>query len=92
MSKVTIKELVIKTIDKYIESKPQINQEFNSRKIQNIKNTIERMIMECLEINVPLSNIDIYIYMELTNVIIPKVIENYNEYLRIKIHIDPSMI
>ena len=62
MSRVTIKELVIKTIDKYIESKPQINQEFNSRKIQNIKNTIEHMIMECLEINVPLSNIDIYIW------------------------------
>ena len=40
MSKVTIKELVIKAIDKYIESRPQINQEFNSRKIQNIKNTI----------------------------------------------------
>ena len=48
------------------------------------------MIMECLEINVPLSNIDKYI--ELTDIIIPKVIEKYNENLPIKIHIDSSRI
>ena len=85
MNKVTLRELVIKTIDKYIKSKTQINQVFNSRKIQNIKHTIYQMIMECLEINVPLINTDKYI--ELMDVIIPKVIENYNENLPIKIHI-----
>ena len=44
------------------------------------------MIMECLEINILLSNTDRY--RELMDIIIPNVIENYNKYLPIKIHID----
>ena len=39
MSKMAIKDLLMKTIDKYIESKPQIKQDLNDRKIQNMKKT-----------------------------------------------------
>ena len=56
MSKITIRDLLIKTIDKYIESTPQIKQDLNDRKIQNMKKTIYQMIMECFEICLPLSN------------------------------------
>ena len=47
------------------------------------------MIMECFEICLPRSNKE---YIELINIIIPNVIENYNEYLPIKIYINPSKI
>ena len=55
MSKITIRDLLMKCIDKYIESKPQIKQDLNDRKIQNMKKTIYQMIMECFEICAPLS-------------------------------------
>ena len=51
------------------------------------------MIMECFKICFPLSNkASPEKYRELTNIIIPNIIENYNEYLLIKIHINPSKI
>ena len=93
MNKITVRELLIKTIDKYIESKPQINQDFNDRKIQNIKETIHQMIMECFESCIPSSKkASLEKYIELTDIIISHIIENYNKYLPIKIHIDPSKI
>ena len=94
MSKITIRDLLIKTIDKYIKCKPQIKQDLNDRKIQNMKKTIYQMIMECFEICLPLSNKanQKYIYIKLTNIIIQNIIENYNEYLPIKMHINPSKI
>ena len=56
MSKITIRDLLMKTIDKCIESKPQIKQDLNDRKIQNIKKkTIYQMIIECFEIFLSLS-------------------------------------
>ena len=48
MSKITARDLLMKTIDKYIERKSQINQDLNDKKKeQNIKETIYLMIMEC---------------------------------------------
>ena len=58
-----------------------------------MKKTIYQMIMECFEICLPLSNkASSEKYIELTDIIIPNIIENYNEYLLIKIHINPSKI
>ena len=54
MSNITIRYLLIKIIDKYVESKTQIKQDLIDRKIQNIKKTIYQMIMECFEICLPL--------------------------------------
>ena len=80
------------TIDKYIESKPQINQDLNDKKIQNIKETIYQMILECFESCLLLSKkASPEKYIELIE-IISNIIENYNEYLPIKIYIDPSKI
>ena len=88
MRRITIRDLLIKIIDKYIESRPQIKQDLNDRKIQYIKKTIHQMIMECFEICLPLSKkVSPKKYIELSDIIIPNIIENYNEYLPIKIHI-----
>ena len=68
-------------------------QDLNDRKIQNMKKTIYQMIIECFEICLPLSKkTSPEKYIELTDIIIPNIIENYNEYLPIKIHINPSKI
>ena len=53
--KITGRDLLMKTIDKYMERKSQINQDLDGRKMQNIKGTIHLMIMECFEICLPLS-------------------------------------
>ena len=50
MSKITIRDLLMKTTNKYIEKKSQINQDLNGIKKQNIKETIYIMIMKCFEI------------------------------------------
>ena len=72
MSKITIRDLLMKTIDKYIESKPQIKQDLNDRKIQNMKKTIYQMIMDCFEICLPPSNkASLKKNIELTDIIIP---------------------
>ena len=93
MSKITIKDLLMKSIDKYIESKPQIKKDLNDRKIQNMKKTIYQMIMECFEICLPLfKKVSPEKYIKLTDIIILNVIENYNEYLPMKIYISPSKI
>ena len=46
------------------------------------------MVIECLELCMPLHNKEKYI--EITDVIIPDIIGNYNEILPIKVHIDPE--
>ena len=49
--------------------------------------------MECFEISLPLSKkANPEKYIELIGIIVPNIIENYNEYLSIKIHINPSEI
>ena len=51
------------------------------------------MIKECFEISLPLSKkSNLEKYIKLTDIIISNIIENYNEYLPIKAHIDPSKI
>ena len=93
MSNITISDLLMKTIDKYIESKPQIKQDLTNRNIRNIKKIIYQMIMKCFEICLPLSKkVDPKKYIKLTDMMIPNIIKNYNEYLPIKIHIYPSKI
>ena len=57
--------------------------------MERIKNTIYKMVMECLEICLPLSKkASLEKYIELTNIIIPNVVENYNEYLPFKVNLD----
>ena len=75
MSKLTIRDLLMKTIDKYIESKPQINEDLNVRKMQNIKETIPNdngMFESCITLFKKASPEK---YIELTNIInIPNII------------------
>ena len=76
-----------------MKRKSQIDQDLNDRKMQSMKETIYLMIMKRFEISLSLSkkaNPDKYI--ELIDIIIPNIIENYNEYLPMKIHINPSKI
>ena len=47
------------------------------------------MIMECLEICLPISNkASLEKYIELTDIIIPDIVENYNEYLPFRVTMD----
>ena len=47
------------------------------------------MVIECLEICLPLSkNTSLEKYIELTNIMIHFVVENYNEYLVFKVTMD----
>ena len=49
------------------------------------------MVMECLETSLPLSiKADPEMYIELTNIIIPDIVSNYNEYLPFKVNLDPE--
>ena len=49
------------------------------------------MVMECLEISLPLSIKDSpKKYIELTNIIIPDIVDNYNEYLPFQVNLDPE--
>ena len=56
MNRMTIKTFVQKTIDKYLEKREHLCKDFTNRKIERIKSTIYKMVMECLEICLPLSN------------------------------------
>ena len=57
--------------------------------MKRIKNTIYKMIMKCLEICLALSKKSSpKKYIELTNIIIPNVVENYNKYLPFKVNLD----
>ena len=58
-----------------------------------LSKTIYQMIMETFEIFLPLSKkASPEKYIELIDIRIPNIIENYNEYLLIKINIDLSKI
>ena len=75
MSNITIRDLLMKIIDKYIESKTQIKQDLTDRKIKNIKKTIYQIIMDCFEICLPLfKKTNLEKYIELTDIIIPNII------------------
>ena len=90
MSEMTIKLFVQKSIDKYLEKRQNLCKEFTNSKIERIKNTIYKMVMKYLETTLPLSiKGDPEIYIELTNTIIPDIVNNYNEYLPFKVNLDP---
>ena len=91
MSEMTIKSFVQQSIDKYLEKRQNLCKDFTSSKMERIKNTIYKMVMECLETSLPLSiKADPEIYIELTNTIIPDIGNNYNEYLPFKVNLDPE--
>ena len=51
------------------------------------------MVMECLENCLPLSiKASPEIYIELTDTIIHDIVNNYNEYLPLRINLDPETI
>ena len=54
MSEMIIKSFVQKSIDKYLEKRQNLYKDFTSSKIERIKNTIYKMVMECLESSLPL--------------------------------------
>ena len=89
MSEMTIQSFVQKSIDKYLEKRQNLCKDFTSSKMERIKNTIYKMIMECLENSLPLSiKASPKIYIELTDTIIPDIVNNYNEYLPFKVNLD----
>ena len=91
MSEMIIKSFVQQSIDKYLEKRHNLCKEFTSSKMETIKNTIYKMVMECLETSLPLSiKTDPEMYIELTNIIIPDIVSNYNEYLPFKVNLDPE--
>ena len=59
--------------------------------MERIKNTIYKMIMECLESSLPLSiKASPGKYIELTDIIIPNIVENCNKYLPFRVNLDPE--
>ena len=59
--------------------------------MKRIKNTIYKMVMECLEISLPLSiKASPKKYIELTDIIIPDIVKNYNEYIPFRVNLDPK--
>ena len=59
--------------------------------MEKIKNTIYKMIMECLESSLPLFiKASPEKYIELTDIIILDIVENYNEYLPFRVNLDPE--
>ena len=90
ISKITIKTFVKRTIDKYVEERQHLYKDFNGRKIDRIKHNLYDMVIECLEICLPLSNKERYI--EITGIIIHDIVENYNEYLPFTVNMDSGKI
>ena len=89
MSEMIIQSFVQKSIDKYLEKRQNLCKDFTSSKMERIKNTIYKMVMECLESSLPLSiKASPKIYIELIDTIIPDVVNNYNEYLPFKVNLD----
>ena len=85
----TIKMFVQKAIYKYLEKRQNLCKDFINSKMQRIKNTIYRMIMECLESSLPLSiKASPEKYIELTDIIILDIVENYNKYLPFRVNLD----
>ena len=59
--------------------------------MERIKNTIYKMVMKCLEIILLLSiKVSLEKYIELTDIIILDIVENYNEYLPFRVNLDPE--
>ena len=59
--------------------------------MKRIKNTIYKMVMECLESSLPLSmKASSEKYIELTDIIISDIVDNYNEYLPFRVNLDPE--
>ena len=57
--------------------------------MERIKNTIYKMIMECLESSLPLTvKASPEKHIELTDIIIPDIVNNYNEYLPFRVNLD----
>ena len=83
MNKITMKTLIQKTIYKYSEKRQHLRKDFNKRKKERIKNTIYEMVIECLEICLPLSKMLVQKNIKLTDIV-----ENYNKYLPFKVNID----
>ena len=91
MSKITMKMFVQKTIDKYLEKRQHLCKDFTNSKMERIKNTIYKMVMECLEICLLLSKkASPEKYIELIDIIIYDTVENYNEYLPFRVNLDPE--
>ena len=85
-----MKMFVQKTIDKYLEKRQHLCKDYINNKTERIKNTIYKMVMECLEICLTLSKkASPKKYIEL-NIIIPYIVENYNEYLLFRVNLDPE--
>ena len=55
MSEMTIKSFVQQSINKYLEKRKNLCKEFTDSKMERIKNTIYKMVMEYLETSLPLS-------------------------------------
>ena len=84
-----MKMFVQKIIDKYLEKKKHLYKDFTNNKMERMKNTIYKMVMECLEICLPISKkASPEKYIELMDIIIPDRVENYNEYLPFKVNLD----
>ena len=59
--------------------------------MERIKNTTYKMVMECLESSLLLSiKASPEKYKELTDIIIPNIVDNYNEYLPFRVNLDPE--
>ena len=59
--------------------------------MERIKNTIYKMIMECLEISLTLSlKASSEKYIKLLDIIILDIVENYNKYLPFRVNLDPE--
>ena len=57
--------------------------------MERIKNKICKMVMECLESSLPLFiKVSPKKYIELTDIIIPDIVDNYNEYLPFRVNLD----
>ena len=65
------------------QKRQYLYKDFNERKLDRIKHHLYDMVIECLENCLPLSNKERYI--ELTDIVIPDIVSNYNKMLPIKV-------
>ena len=57
--------------------------------MERIKNKIYKMVMECVESSLPLFiKASEKKYIKLTDIIIPDIVDNYNEYLPFRVNLD----
>ena len=91
MSEITIKTFVQKAIYKYLEKRQNLCKDLIDNKMERIKNTIYKIVMECLESSLPLSiKASLEEYIELTDIIILDIVDNYDEYLPFRVNLDPE--